>query len=572
MTVLNTTNTVREAGNGVKVAFDFDFKIFREEDLEIFKIDTTVDPEVETLQTLNVDYTVSINTATEGGTVTYSVAPGNATEDSFIRRTLELNQETKIPRESNFPEVSINNENDRSRMIDIQLQEQLDRAPLFPIGSGVTSFEFPAPEADQFIGWNSTATALINLPDPSIAAAASAAAAAASAAAAATSEANASASATSASTSATNASTSETNASTSETNAAASETCAQEWANRAEDSLIPASCGGDLVDDYSALHHAAKAAASAAAVNLPTPVFPANEGQILVARAAAAVGSYDLEAQGTSTVVDDFTIQNIGGEIQTAPFILDNIMLNAMNHAAEHNTSLTGLVDGFVDTYTDETGIATNTDGDFEGGSYRTPVASVANAETFKVNANSPGTEVADISSNQFSVTQNGGTILDSSFSKFGDTSCYFDGSSYLTVGDNSDFDFGANDFSIDLWFYDEGGTGNKALVTHSDSGGNGAYNLYRNSSGNLIFEATSDGTNIVLTVTDPYPFYSQGFHHLLVVRNGNDTGMYVDSYQVGHDDSTGLTIFNSTSTLGIGVINQDSSPLWQWEGYMDDL
>lgn len=40
---------------------------------------------------------------------------------------------------------------------------------------------------------------------------------------------------------------------------------ATEWANKAEDSLVSSSAGGDEVDDYSALHHAAKASASATA-------------------------------------------------------------------------------------------------------------------------------------------------------------------------------------------------------------------------------------------------------------------------------------------------------------------
>lgn len=42
---------------------------------------------------------------------------------------------------------------------------------------------------------------------------------------------------------------------------------AQEWANKAEDSLVSAAAGGDLVDDYSALHHAAKASADAASAS-----------------------------------------------------------------------------------------------------------------------------------------------------------------------------------------------------------------------------------------------------------------------------------------------------------------
>ena len=39
----------------------------------------------------------------------------------------------------------------------------------------------------------------------------------------------------------------------------------EEWAQKAEDSLISAEAGGNEVDDYSSLHHAAKGAASASA-------------------------------------------------------------------------------------------------------------------------------------------------------------------------------------------------------------------------------------------------------------------------------------------------------------------
>lgn len=90
-------------------------------------------------------------------------------------------------------------------------------------------------------------------------AAASAAAAATSEANAATSESNAATSESNAATSASNASTSESNAATSETNSGLNVTYAAEWANKAEDSLISVAAGGDNVDDYSALHHSAKA-------------------------------------------------------------------------------------------------------------------------------------------------------------------------------------------------------------------------------------------------------------------------------------------------------------------------
>lgn len=107
----------------------------------------------------------------------------------------------------------------------------------------------------------------------------SANAAASSASSASTSATNAASSASSASTSASTATTQATNAATSATASAASASAAntsagtasdeadyaEEWATKAEDSLISISAGGDGSTDYSSLHHAAKSAASATA-------------------------------------------------------------------------------------------------------------------------------------------------------------------------------------------------------------------------------------------------------------------------------------------------------------------
>jgi hypothetical protein len=59
------------------------------------------------------------------------------------------------------------------------------------------------------------------------------------------------------------AATSASNASTSETNASNAQSYAEEWANAAEDTLVSVAAGGDGSTEYSAKHWAAKAAASA---------------------------------------------------------------------------------------------------------------------------------------------------------------------------------------------------------------------------------------------------------------------------------------------------------------------
>jgi len=50
--------------------------------------------------------------------------------------------------------------------------------------------------------------------------------------------------------------------------AALSKSYAEEWANKAEDSLVSTDAGGDSVDDYSALHHSAKASLAQTAAEL----------------------------------------------------------------------------------------------------------------------------------------------------------------------------------------------------------------------------------------------------------------------------------------------------------------
>lgn len=102
------------------------------------------------------------------------------------------------------------------------------------------------------------------------AAAASESAAAASESAAAGSESAAATSASNASSSASAASTSASNAATSETNAALEKTYAEEWAQKAEDSPVSVAAGGDGSTEFSALHWAAKAAASAASADYLT--------------------------------------------------------------------------------------------------------------------------------------------------------------------------------------------------------------------------------------------------------------------------------------------------------------
>ncbi|MBT5303819.1 MAG: hypothetical protein HOL31_01915 [Candidatus Scalindua sp.] len=162
MTVTNKTNTVEEAGNGSKTAFTFDFPAQATTDIEVYEVDTTT--LAATLLTVTTHYTTALNATTEGGTVTYVTAPASG-KNSFIKRVMDLDQQTAVPTEGNIPEASLNNEFDKSRMIDIQQQDELDRSPKFATTSTLSDFTMPegtsaADRATKVIAYDSAGTAM----------------------------------------------------------------------------------------------------------------------------------------------------------------------------------------------------------------------------------------------------------------------------------------------------------------------------------------------------------------------------------------------------------------------------
>lgn len=152
MSVLNPLNKVRQLGNGSKVAFDFSFECLLVTDLLVYKVVRATD--VSTLLTINTDYTVTLNTATPGGTVTYTVAPTN-TEDSFIYRQVDATQQQVLPEEDPFPIASIEAALDKLAMGQAQNAEALSRAVKLPITS-TGEIVLPTPEDGRILAWDGT--------------------------------------------------------------------------------------------------------------------------------------------------------------------------------------------------------------------------------------------------------------------------------------------------------------------------------------------------------------------------------------------------------------------------------
>lgn len=124
----------REAGNAVKVAFDFSFKIFQAADIVAYKESAAG---VYTLGVLNgvgaTGYTLEFDQDAETGVLTWVTAPATGAFSVIIGSALPVTQGAAIPREGVVPAATIRNIVDKLTVQVQQLSERLDRAAVQPL-------------------------------------------------------------------------------------------------------------------------------------------------------------------------------------------------------------------------------------------------------------------------------------------------------------------------------------------------------------------------------------------------------------------------------------------------------
>lgn len=159
MSITSEANrTAALATDGVETEFDFSLLIHAESELQVWYRVTGGD---YSQLALNSHYTIAFNSA--GGTVTtIGGSSPYAAGDILMIRHLPITQVTNYLYNDTHSEQSHQDDFDRSVMRDLQLQEQLDRCPQFPIESPTTGITFPEPLADAYIGWDSAGGDLEN--------------------------------------------------------------------------------------------------------------------------------------------------------------------------------------------------------------------------------------------------------------------------------------------------------------------------------------------------------------------------------------------------------------------------
>lgn len=166
MTINSTTRKAGPfIGTGTVSAFPFGFKVFQASDLFVVRLN--VSAAVEQTLVLNSDYSVTLNpdqNSNPGGVVTLLTGALASGYTLTLTSDVPDTQPTDLTNQGGFyPEV-INDALDRATIQIQQLQEETDRTITAPISTPVgTDLTFPLPDANKFIGWNSTATGLQNL-------------------------------------------------------------------------------------------------------------------------------------------------------------------------------------------------------------------------------------------------------------------------------------------------------------------------------------------------------------------------------------------------------------------------
>ena len=160
MAISSTTTKNSASANGTQHSFPYSFKIFADGDLTVIVRSANG---TETVKALNTDYIVTNAGNANGGNVLFKFNTGNSNDAHFsssdkrpqsgetvlIRRNLTLTQGTDYVENDPFPAESHENALDRITMIAQQLQEAIDRSLKISRTNTMTSTEFTVGATDR---------------------------------------------------------------------------------------------------------------------------------------------------------------------------------------------------------------------------------------------------------------------------------------------------------------------------------------------------------------------------------------------------------------------------------------
>lgn len=150
-----------------------------------------------------------------------------------------------------------------------------------------------------------------------------------------------------------------------------------------------------------------------------------------------------------------------------------------------------------------------------------------------------------------------------------------FDGSSYITLANESNFDFNhTNSFSVAFWIKMISISADQGIIMKSNDLTTGiGWGIYFNNSGDTISFKLADGTT-AYTVTSSTAFTTSKYNHIVVTYDGSSNRSGMKIYVNGNLETTGTssTISNSILNNSSVIIGAESDAGSKLTGYIDDV
>ena len=144
-------------------------------------------------------------------------------------------------------------------------------------------------------------------------------------------------------------------------------------------------------------------------------------------------------------------------------------------------------------------------------------------------------TRIKDWSPSHKTVTVNGNTCNSTTQTKFPPTSIYFDGTGgYLTIASNTDFNLGSGNFTVSLWYYPTGLTGNHGILGFGDTNDDRiSIGTYADNRWDVITKF-GGGTTYEVYPTSPTVVLNT-WQQVVFTRSGNKFTVYIDGSEIGN-------------------------------------
>lgn len=179
--------------------------------------------------------------------------------------------------------------------------------------------------------------------------------------------------------------------------------------------------------------------------------------------------------------------------------------------------------------------------------------------------------DVTDSSLNAYTVTNTGSITFTNTAGlyKFGYAGSFNGTSKYAIVADNTDWTFGTNDFTIDLWMTIATAGGQKDIIGQYVDGNN-AWALYQNADKILFYSIVGGVGTGYYAMTNAYGFANNTEYHIQFSRNGAGALLFVNGVSQA---LTTITAFGNLSDLASPLrIGNVFSGTAFFNGTMDEL